>query len=155
MTTQTAKIETLTAQVKTLVIGKRQITLSVARQLDVISSNVFWPDFVGWCKSLLGPNSQPDDFFMMQDFILGDRIRFDERYPMLRSFPVPEAEEVSQILGDAFVPFGRVNIDRANVNYIGKNRDGDLVLLSTARGLSSLIDKAFGKMPLIVLAGLR
>jgi len=155
MARQTAEIQTLTAQVKTLVIGNRQVTLSIARQLDVISSNVFWLDFIGWCKSLLGANSQPEDFFMMQDFITGDRVQFDERYPMLRSFAVPEPDEVAQILGDAFVPFGRVNLNRPNVNYIGKNREGDLVLLSTARGLSSLVNKAYGEMPLIVLAGLR
>lgn len=35
--TSTATVETLTAQVHTLVIGTRQITLSVAKQLDVIN----------------------------------------------------------------------------------------------------------------------
>jgi hypothetical protein len=155
MTTQTAAIQTLTAQVKTLVIGKRQVTLSIARQLDVISSNVFRPNFVGWCKSLLGPDLQHGDLYIMEDFLTGNRAAFDQRYPMLQSFAVPEPEEVAQILGDAFVPFGRVNLGRTNINYIGRNSDGDLVLLSTARGLSSLVNKAYGEMPLIVLAGLR
>ena len=155
MTTQTAAIQTLTAQVKTLVIGKRQVTLSIARQLDVISSNVFRPNFVGWCKSLLGPDLQHDDYYIMQDFLTGNRALFDQRYPMLQSFAVPEPEEIAEILGDAFVPFGRVNLNRANVNYIGRSREGELVLLSTARGLSSLVHKAYGEMPLIVLAGLR
>jgi hypothetical protein len=152
---QTAEIETLTARVKTLVIGNRQVTLSIARQLDVLSSDVFRLDFVGWCKSLLGADMPRDDYYMLEEFLLGNRKSLDERYPMLKSFPVPEPEEVAKILGDAFVPFGRVNLGRANVNYIGKNRNGDLVLLSTARGFSSLIDKAYGEMPLIVLAGLR
>ena len=31
---QTAHVETLTATVRTLVVGSRQVTLSVARQLD-------------------------------------------------------------------------------------------------------------------------
>lgn len=35
-TTTTATIETLTAEVRTLVLGSRQITLSVAKQLDII-----------------------------------------------------------------------------------------------------------------------
>ena len=35
-TTTSATIETLTAQVRTLVVGSRQITLSVAKQLDVV-----------------------------------------------------------------------------------------------------------------------
>jgi hypothetical protein len=35
-TTTTATIETLTAEVRTLVVGSRQITLSVAKQLDII-----------------------------------------------------------------------------------------------------------------------
>jgi hypothetical protein len=152
---QTAEIETLTARVKTLVVGNRQVTLSIARQLDVLSTDVFRPDFVGWCKSLLGADMPMDDYYTLEQFLLGNRKPLDERYPMLKSFPVPEPKEVAKILGDAFVPFGRVNLGRTNVNYIGKNRNGDLVLLSTVRGFSSLIDKAYGEMPLIVLAGLR
>jgi len=152
---QTAEIETLTARVQTLVIGNRQVTLSVARQLDVISSEVFRPDFMGWCKSLLGPDISQADYRDVVDFLLGDRGLFDQRFPMLKSLPVPEPEDFAKILGDAFVPFGRVNLGRTNVNYIGKNRSGDLVLLSTAKGFSSLIEKAYGNMPLIVLAGLR
>jgi hypothetical protein len=35
-TTTTATIETLTAEVRTLVLGSRQITLSVAKQLDIV-----------------------------------------------------------------------------------------------------------------------
>jgi hypothetical protein len=35
-TTTTATIETLTAEVRTLVVGSRQITLSVAKQLDIV-----------------------------------------------------------------------------------------------------------------------
>jgi len=35
-TTTTATIETLTAEVRTLVLGSRQITLSMAKQLDVV-----------------------------------------------------------------------------------------------------------------------
>ena len=35
-TTTTATIETLTAEVRTLVVGSRQITLSVAKQLDFV-----------------------------------------------------------------------------------------------------------------------
>src|ERR1035437_8270191 len=35
-TTTTATIESLTAEVRTLVVGSRQITLSVAKQLDII-----------------------------------------------------------------------------------------------------------------------
>lgn len=34
----TAKVETLTAQVRVLMVGNRQITLSVARQLDHVDS---------------------------------------------------------------------------------------------------------------------
>ena len=34
--TQTATVETLTAEVRVLMVGSRQITLSVAKQLDVI-----------------------------------------------------------------------------------------------------------------------
>lgn len=36
MSTDTATVETLTAEVRVLMVGNRQITLSVARQLDVI-----------------------------------------------------------------------------------------------------------------------
>lgn len=39
-----AIVETLTAEVKTLVVGNRQVTLSVARQLDTF----FWDPFVGY-----------------------------------------------------------------------------------------------------------
>jgi hypothetical protein len=35
-TTTTATIETLTAEVRTLVVGSRQVTLSIAKQLDVV-----------------------------------------------------------------------------------------------------------------------
>ena len=155
MTTQTATIETLTAQVKTLVIGKRQITLSVARQLDVISDKVFDLCFNGWAKSLLGPHIEPTDWYLLNRFLLGDREVFDERFPLLRNFPVPEPEDIVTILGDAFIPFGRINLNQANVNYIGKSSNGDLVLLRTGGRLGALVDKAFGQMPLIVLAGLR
>jgi hypothetical protein len=34
--TTTATIETLTAEVRTLVVGSRQITMSVAKQLDIV-----------------------------------------------------------------------------------------------------------------------
>ena len=35
-TTATATIETLTAEVRTLVVGSRQVTLSIAKQLDIV-----------------------------------------------------------------------------------------------------------------------
>lgn len=35
--TTTATVETLTAEVRTLVVGSRQVTLSVAKQLDVVT----------------------------------------------------------------------------------------------------------------------
>ena len=38
MTTATAAIETLTAEVRVLMVGNRQVTLSVARQLDSFST---------------------------------------------------------------------------------------------------------------------
>ena len=155
MTTQTATIETLTAQVKTLVIGKRQITLSVARQLDVVTDKVFDLAFNGWAKSLLGPSLEPIDWYLLNRFLLGDRDGFDERFPTLSNFAVPEPEDLVTILGDGFIPFGRINLNRDNVSYIGKSSGGDLVLLKTGGRLGALVDKAFGQMPLIVLAGLR
>lgn len=36
MTTTEARVELLTAEVRTLVVGARQVTLSVARQLDIV-----------------------------------------------------------------------------------------------------------------------
>lgn len=36
MSAETATVETLTAEVRTLVVGSRQVTLSVARQLDTV-----------------------------------------------------------------------------------------------------------------------
>jgi hypothetical protein len=155
MTTQTATVETLTAQVKTLVIGSRQITLSVARQLDVISDKTFEACFRGWAKSLLGPHLDGMDWHALFRFFDGDRALFDERFPMLKHFPVPGPEEIATILGDSFVPFGRINIKIRDVDFIGKDQDGNLVLLKTGGSVGMLVHKAFGGMPLIVLAGLR
>lgn len=39
----TATVETLTAEVRTLVVGARQVTLSVARQLDWVSAAILEP----------------------------------------------------------------------------------------------------------------
>lgn len=36
MASATATVETLTAEVRTLVVGSRQVTMSVAKQLDVV-----------------------------------------------------------------------------------------------------------------------
>lgn len=41
--TNTAKIETLTAEVRVLVVGSRQVTLSVFRQLDRVSPERITP----------------------------------------------------------------------------------------------------------------
>jgi hypothetical protein len=46
----TATVETLTAEVRVLMVGSRQITLSVARQLDVVS---LW-DINAWNRVRLG-----------------------------------------------------------------------------------------------------
>ena len=43
MGTERVHIETLTAQVKVLVVGRRQVTLSVYRQLDEVSSDEITP----------------------------------------------------------------------------------------------------------------
>lgn len=43
MTKQTATVETLTAEVRVLVVGNRQVTLSVYRQLDNIDPEWFEP----------------------------------------------------------------------------------------------------------------
>ena len=43
MTTQTATIETLTAEVRVLMVGSRQVTLSVYRQLDRCKSDQIEP----------------------------------------------------------------------------------------------------------------
>jgi hypothetical protein len=154
MTAQTATVETLTAQVSTLVVGSRQVTLSVARQLDVMSDKTLYACFFGWVKSILGPTAHATDLWCVRQFVHNDREAFDERFPMLRDFPVPDAREMADILGDSFVPFGRINIGKPNVNYIGKNSAGELVLLNSST-IGDLIDIAFGHMPLIVLAGLR
>ena len=154
MGAQTATVETLTAQVSTLVIGSRQVTLSVARQLDVMSDKTLYACFFGWAKSVLGPTANATDLWCLKQFVHGDREEFDKRYPMLRDFPIPNAQEMSEILGDSFVPFGRVNLGKPNVKYIGKNRAGELVLLNSS-SVQGLMDIAFGQMPLIVLAGLR
>jgi hypothetical protein len=44
--TLTATVETLTATVRTLAIGKRQITLSVAKQLDRVDLFEYNPDII-------------------------------------------------------------------------------------------------------------
>ncbi len=43
MTTTTARVEVLTAEVRVLVVGSRQITLSVFRQLDRVDSALIEP----------------------------------------------------------------------------------------------------------------
>ncbi|HKO85632.1 MAG TPA: hypothetical protein VJ140_13990 [Actinomycetota bacterium] len=43
MGTETATVETLTAEVRVLMVGSRQVTLSVARQLDVVHPSVLEP----------------------------------------------------------------------------------------------------------------
>jgi hypothetical protein len=149
MTTDTtAAAETLTAEVRVLMVGNRQVTMSVARQLDRL-------DLFGYGPGAITP------FGRVKTGMKVEQERVKEGYrryskQMLDSnkyFETYMAEPVVEVIG-------RANIDDADsgqlVIFVVGPRDVDDVCTSDeSRAELRAVIRKWEELPLIVLGGLR
>lgn len=136
--TTTATVETLTAEVRVLMVGNRQITVSVARQLD-------------WFEV-------DDD--EAQDFRPFGRVRTGDKSGE-RFEPCRERDRGAQRGGNQG-RWGRWVSCEWDFEWIGRGSAGSLILVRMmGNGLTNGDDEwnrqieAWKELPLIVLAGLR
>lgn len=134
--TTTATVETLTAEVRVLTVGNRQVTVSVARQLD-------------WFEV-------DDD--EAQGFTPFGRVRTGDKSGE-RFEPCRQRDRGAQTMHGRW---GRWVSSEWDFEWIGRASSGSLILVRMMRnGLTSGDDewnrqiRSWQELPLIVLAGLR
>lgn len=125
-----ATVTTLTAEVRTLVIGARQVTLSVFNQLDSVDYTAIEP---------FGRVS-PRGAAWHELHVVGRATRGVSVGALVRSW-VPTSEAMIMLEADQFVP-GGFSIKWRQLNEHGRDE------------LDALVDD-WTDLPLIVLAGLR
>lgn len=121
MSTDTATVETLTAEVRVLMVGNRQITQSVAKQLDTVKLSGIEPFGrvrIAGEEMVIGRRKDGADLVTAQ-------IRIDEPNKIEWW-----ASEIPEILGDE----ARINIPSRLVKY-DRHDDGDATFsIDTQRG---------------------
>ncbi|MCV7316314.1 hypothetical protein H7J77_12285 [Mycolicibacillus parakoreensis] len=161
MTTTTATVETLTAEVRVLQVGNRQITLSVAKQLDAFDlCQDEALDFTPFGRIRTGRKGET---FVPCTFSA----------PGAEWFPVSGKENVckrflerhtclhrQKYVGTNIVcgRYERLELRPYDFEWIGRNYAGDLIVVCAHSTDAELDDDEFSgwkELPLIVLAGLR
>jgi hypothetical protein len=181
-TTTTATIETLTAEVRTLIVGSRQVTLSVAKQLDIIPLSrlrifgrvhiskdrdyVIGADVDGTLAlAKYYPEWRPALSFITADDLKGGHIIVcnHELTPTPRCYRLRFVDETFEVAADATKPCG-IDGHRqyGQEKCEGWRTNGCDVLISVSLQLQQDLNtikrariKAAAESPLIVLAGLK
>jgi hypothetical protein len=146
--TATAAVEVLTAEVRVLMVGSRQVTLSVARQLDIAS-----PAEIEAFGRIRADHKAPEDRIevigsaagtLARSQITPQTFRCDGPYRG-NGFRTPEGGWVAYQRCDSWRadPGHRENHDYVEFGDHGMSWDGEEIYLQWAR------------LPLVVLAGLR
>lgn len=179
MSTHTATIETLTAEVRVLMVGSRQVTLSVYRQLDRHPSNEIKPFgrvsdkhdepeygcrsvFVVGCEITTGALVRSEHFVLTdspsrkRDLV---ERRKDNRYDGRRSYGNDPREKVEPFAVEQRVEDRRKNQQRRLGRGIGAwmwgEPDEDFQARMSTWEEANTKYEAWADLPLIVLAGLR
>jgi hypothetical protein len=173
MTTTAARVEVLTAEVRVLMVGSRQVTLSVYGQLDQVQPGEIEP---------FG-RVQPRDAEQGYTYVVGASVRVADGGALVRSRRESSRALIRQADGrhgraDLIVERGELRrqrheaLERAEdwdwLNTVNKRLDQlDRLLSTESRTVEELYDEAAGlteaaevaarwdALPLIVLAGLR
>jgi len=140
----TATVQTLTAEVRTLVVGSRQITMSVAKQLDVVPltqlqvfGRVKLPSGDCW---VIG--SDPDGVLAVAKY--------------LSAWAIGKIEQFKTLSNDAQNSYeAERQMDRVGIYADSRTWINDLIESGEASAMGIARSEAAAATPLIVLAGLR